>query len=270
MSSSRFFGSPLASPRFNSVPYLLESRAHDIVQQLTTTSRSAQPEEIALESVLAGASSMINATREADILGIVNSGFFKTVLGDIGDSFRSEVILYTGKIFEHFWTTEYSKGEQINSLKGVSGRALCALIGRLTAMEYLPYEHFRAFASQLVKHFRTQEHLECLLVMFRYASSLRAEYFIEDERFLLSIIKVLCVRSSAVFVREAPEADKEKQVLLHEFDALPPQSRRDAGGVEYMKYDPQRSPAYDDGWITGTVGGEGSATRTTSTGRMKT
>jgi hypothetical protein len=93
----------------------------------------------------------------------------------------------------------------MNSLKGVSGRALCALIGRLTAMEYLPYEHFRAFASQLVTHFRTERHLECLLVMFRYAASLRAEYFIEDEHFLLSVTKVLCIRSSAVFVREAPE-----------------------------------------------------------------
>jgi len=93
----------------------------------------------------------------------------------------------------------------MNSLKGVSGRALCALIGRLTAMEYLPYEHFRAFASQLVTHFRTERHLECLLAMFRYAASLRAEYFIEDEHFLLSVTKVLCIRSSAVFVREAPE-----------------------------------------------------------------
>ena len=72
-------------------------------------------------------------------------------------------------------------------------------------MEYLPYEHFRAFASQLVTHFRTERHLECLLVMFRYAASLRAEYFIEDEHFLLSVTKVLCIRSSAVFVREAPE-----------------------------------------------------------------
>jgi len=93
----------------------------------------------------------------------------------------------------------------MNSLKGVSGRALCALIGKLTAMEYLPYEHFRAFASQLVTHFRTERHLECLLAMFRYAASLRAEYFIEDEHFLLSVTKVLCIRSSAVFVREAPE-----------------------------------------------------------------
>ena len=103
MPSSRFFASPLESPKFNSVSYLLESRAHDIVQRLTT-GRSAQPEEIALEVVLAGASSITNATRQADILGIVNSGFFKTVLGDIGDSFRSEVILYIGKIFEYFWT----------------------------------------------------------------------------------------------------------------------------------------------------------------------
>lgn len=102
MSSSRFFASPLASPKFNSVSYLLESRAHDIVQRLTMC-RSTQPEELALEVVLAGASSITNATRQADILGIVNSGFFKIVLGDIGDSFRSEVILYIGKIFEHFW-----------------------------------------------------------------------------------------------------------------------------------------------------------------------
>jgi len=72
-------------------------------------------------------------------------------------------------------------------------------------MEYLPYEHFRAFASQLMTRFRTQEHLECLLVMFRHAASLRVEYFIEDEHFLLSLTKVLCIRSSAVFVREAPE-----------------------------------------------------------------
>jgi hypothetical protein len=101
--SSRFFVSPLASPKFNTVSYLLESRAHDIVQKLTMY-RSAQPEEIALEAVLAGVSSITSATRQADILGIVNSGFFKIVLGDIGDSFRSEVILYIGKIFEHFWT----------------------------------------------------------------------------------------------------------------------------------------------------------------------
>lgn len=72
-------------------------------------------------------------------------------------------------------------------------------------MEYLPYEHFRAFTSQLVTRFRTEGHLECLLIMFRHASSLRAEYFIDDEHFLLSVTKVLCIRSSAVFVREAPE-----------------------------------------------------------------
>ena len=72
-------------------------------------------------------------------------------------------------------------------------------------MEYLPYEHFRAFASQLVTRFRTQEHLECLLVMFRHAASLRVEYFTQDEHFLLSLTKVLCIRSSAVFAREAPE-----------------------------------------------------------------
>jgi hypothetical protein len=107
MSSSRFFASPLASPKFNSVSYLLESRAHEIVQQLTMC-RIAQPEEIALEVVLVGASSITNATRQANILGIVNSGFFKTVLGDIGNSFRSEVILYIGKIFEHFWTVSIS------------------------------------------------------------------------------------------------------------------------------------------------------------------
>ena len=103
MSSSRFFASPLAAPKLNSVSYSLESRAHDIVQRLKTR-RIAQPEEIALEAVLAGASSITNATRQANILGIVNSGFFRTVLGDIGHSFRSEVILYIGKIFEHFWS----------------------------------------------------------------------------------------------------------------------------------------------------------------------
>jgi len=105
--------------------------------------------------VLSGVSSITNAIRQADILGIVNSGFFEIVLGDIRDSFRSEVILYIDKIFEHFWTeyleflgdipythlnqwfqTEYSKGQQMNSLQGVSGRAPCALIGKLTAMEY--------------------------------------------------------------------------------------------------------------------------------------
>jgi len=100
---SRFFASPLASPKFNSVSYSLESRARDIVQRLTTC-RIAQPEEIALEAVLAGASSITNATRQANILGIVNSGFFKIVLGDVGHSFRSEVILYISKIFEHFWS----------------------------------------------------------------------------------------------------------------------------------------------------------------------
>jgi len=100
---SRFFTSPLASPEFNSVSYSLESKAHDIVQRLTTC-RIAQPEEIALETVLAGASSITSATRQADILGIVNSGFFRIVLGDIGHSFRSEVILYISKIFEHFWS----------------------------------------------------------------------------------------------------------------------------------------------------------------------
>lgn len=105
MPSSRLFASPLASPKFSSVSYLLESRAQDIVQRLTC--RRAQPEEIALEVVLAGASSITNATRHADILGIVNSGFFKTVLGDIGDTFRSEVMLYIGKIFEYFWTVSY-------------------------------------------------------------------------------------------------------------------------------------------------------------------
>ena len=98
MSSSRFF----ASPKVNSVSYSLESRAHDVVQRLTC--RIAQPEEIALEAVLSGASSFTNATRQADILGIVNSGFFMIVLGDIGHSFRSEVILYISKIFEHFWS----------------------------------------------------------------------------------------------------------------------------------------------------------------------
>jgi len=58
----------------------------------------------------------------------------------------------------------------MNSLQGVSGRAPCALIGRLAAMEYLSYKHFRAFASQLVTHFRTEGNLECLLAMFRHVS----------------------------------------------------------------------------------------------------
>jgi len=61
--------------------------------------RSTQP-ELASHVVLSGASSITNATRQSDILGIVNSGFFEIVLGDIGDSFCSEVV---GKTFEHFW-----------------------------------------------------------------------------------------------------------------------------------------------------------------------
>ena len=47
--------------------------------------------------VLSGASSITNAIKQADILGIANSGFFKIVLGGIGDFFRSEVILYSIK-----------------------------------------------------------------------------------------------------------------------------------------------------------------------------
>jgi len=103
---------------------------------------------------------------------------------------------------------EYTNGKQINSLKGVSGRALCALIGKLTAMEYLPYGHFQALVCQLVTQFRTKAHLDCLLVMLRHAASLPAEYFIADERFLLSVTKVLCIRSSAAFGRGAPEVKK--------------------------------------------------------------
>ena len=103
MSSSRFFASPWAPHKFNSASQILENRAYDIVQRLTVY-RNAQPEEIALEVVLAGASSLTNAARQADILGIINSGFFKTILGDIGDSVHFEVIAYIGKIFEHFWS----------------------------------------------------------------------------------------------------------------------------------------------------------------------
>jgi hypothetical protein len=103
MSSSRFFSSPLASRKFDSASQVLENRAYDIVQRLTVY-RTAQPEEIALEVVLSGASSLMNASIEADVLGIINFGFFKTVLGHIGDSVRFEVITYIGKIFEHFWS----------------------------------------------------------------------------------------------------------------------------------------------------------------------
>jgi len=89
-------------------------------------------------------------------------------------------------------------------------------------MEYLPYEHFRAFASQLMTRFRTQEHLECLLVMFRHAASLRVEYFVVDEHFLLGLTKVLCIRSSAIFVREAPEVGVINLLLLFLFsDYIP-------------------------------------------------
>ena len=88
--------------------------------------------------VLSGASSITNAIKQADILGIANSGFFKIVLGGIGDFFRSEVILYSINL-RAFWTeffellgnipythlnqwfqTEHSKGQQMNSLQGVS------------------------------------------------------------------------------------------------------------------------------------------------------
>jgi len=103
MSSSRFFASPLASHKLNPASHILENRAYDIVQRLTVY-RNTQPEEIALEIVLAGASSLTNAAREADILGIINSGFFNTLLGHIGDSLHFEVITYIGKIFEHFWS----------------------------------------------------------------------------------------------------------------------------------------------------------------------
>ena len=102
MSSSRFFASPLVSHKSNSASQVLENRAYDIVQQLTVY-RNTQPEEIALEVVLAGASSLAGAANSAGVLGIINSGFFKTVLGHIGDSVHFEVIAYVGKIFEHFW-----------------------------------------------------------------------------------------------------------------------------------------------------------------------